>query len=602
MLTLKPIRALLTDDQGQPAVYRIAAYQRGYRWSPVQVTQLLDDLWEVINENGRDPDAFYCLQPLVIKPGQGCFEVVDGQQRLTTILLILNYFNLRLVEEDRQELYSIVFETRAGFDQFLAKPSEELAMKNVDFFHLYRAMQGIKEWFAARPTFRRDIETALLNRTQVVWFQLADDDHPVDAFTRLNAGKIPLTDDELIRALFLRRGRPGHAEADAMQRRIAGEWDLIEKTLQDEAFWYFLSNKPGPAQNRIGYLFKLLAHSERASTTADGQTVYAIFDVFNRRLKAGGTRLVEGEKLGAEWLKVKEAFMRLEEWFQDRSLYHIVGFLVNEAARRKIDEVEILDGLRQLAQEGTKSEFDARLRRRVFTQLIGPAAPDHISGEEIHARVQARLESLEYGSDNEGIRSLLLLFNVATLLQDGRSNMRFRFDSFKSASWNIEHVRSIASEPPETPAQRRVWLELCLGYFQANEGQPDLRAEIQAFLGLPARLIKEETFNPLYWKVLRCFQEEKEGDVHGVANLVLLDEETNKSYKNAPFAVKRQRILKLDQAGIFVPLCTRNVFLKCYSPQVDDALLWGVRDQTGYRETMVKTLVSFFTGQQEGSK
>ena len=79
-ICLKPISALLTDEQGHPSNYWIPAYQRGYRWSPLQVTQLLDDVWDFVQESdGGNRQQFYCLQPLVIKVlPSGAFEVVDG--------------------------------------------------------------------------------------------------------------------------------------------------------------------------------------------------------------------------------------------------------------------------------------------------------------------------------------------------------------------------------------------------------------------------------------------------------------------------------------------------------------------------------------------
>ncbi|MEI9898139.1 MAG: DUF262 domain-containing protein [Chthoniobacter sp.] len=538
IICLKPVSTLLTDEEGKPATYRIADYQRGYRWTPQQVTQLLEDLWEFLQESGsRSKDAFYCLQPLVIKPDGKRIEVVDGQQRLTTILLILNFFNQRRVEEEREELYSITFETRTGFDQFLAKPSEEEAGRNVDFFHLYGAMQAIRDWFKTRRTYVNDIESALLNRTKVIWFRLADGDHPVDAFTRLNAGKIPLSNDELIRALFLRRSQPDDGEAEATQFRIANEWDLIEKELQRDPFWYFLSNEKGATQNRIGFLFKLLAQAEGIPPEVEHDT-YAIFYAFNRRLK-------EGAKPEKEWLRVKEEFMRLEEWFEDRALYHIVGYLVNEGVT--------LGELRKLAQQGTKSEFDQQLRRRVFEEVIDGDIPERPSPEEVRARVSERLANLEYDSSQRSrqeIRSILLLFNVATLLQSERSNMRFQFDSFKNQEWNIEHVRSIASEPPRSHSERQAWLKLCLGYLAAQKAKPRLRTEIEGVLALAKQQASDVLFLPIYKEVLEHFGESEDSEtVHGIANLALLDEGTNKSYKNAPFAVKRQRLLELDQAA-----------------------------------------------------
>ena len=71
--------------------FYVEDYQRGYKWTDVEVNQLLDDINEF-----KDGDGFYCLQPLVIKyidkiDSKTRFEIIDGQQRVTTIFLILTY-------------------------------------------------------------------------------------------------------------------------------------------------------------------------------------------------------------------------------------------------------------------------------------------------------------------------------------------------------------------------------------------------------------------------------------------------------------------------------------------------------------------------------
>jgi Protein of unknown function DUF262 len=105
-LCLKPIYDLRVDESDEPIRYYIPAYQRGYRWSRTQVTQLLDDIREFTRRENPQPEEFYCLQPLVLRPkDDGAYEVVDGQQRLTTLLLILRHFNERLAVRYQQKLY-----------------------------------------------------------------------------------------------------------------------------------------------------------------------------------------------------------------------------------------------------------------------------------------------------------------------------------------------------------------------------------------------------------------------------------------------------------------------------------------------------------------
>ena len=590
-ISIKPISDLLTDSEGQPTRFWIPAYQRGYRWKPLQVTQLLDDVWEFIqNSEGGKRQAFYCLQPLVIKAhADGRFEVVDGQQRLTTIYILLTYLN-ELTSTLGKTRFKITFETRGEANEpFLSKIDLGRAEENVDYFHICEAYRAIDVWFSNRNSmhklkllqhFLNDDEAG--RNVKVIWFQLSERDNPVDAFTRLNVGKIPLTNDELIRALFLRRRAPVESETEALQLRIAYEWDQLEKALQLDSLWYFLSNEVGPKQNRIGFLFELVARTDGLPAGAEHDP-YGIFYAYNQKLKEAVA------KPDDEWLKIKHTFMMLEEWFEDRTLYHITGFLIQQ----RVGIAALLD----MSKESTKSEFEQKLRQEVFRRVMGQGTLAEMSEEDLIEHVREKLEGLEYGTHSTVIRALLLLFNVATLLEDNRSNLRFQFDNFKRENWDIEHVRSVTGDQPQRHHDRVAWLKHTLGYLKAQCTEQELQQEIRVFTALSQNEASEEHFEPLYEKVLKAFGESEDDETdHGIANLTLLDQRTNRSYKNAVFAVKRQQLLSLDQAGIFVPLCTRNVFLKCYSPHVDNVMFWNTDDRKGYQDAVEKTLVRFFKG------
>lgn len=64
--------------------FYIPSYQRGYRWSETEVVRLLDDIYQ----NGKKN---YCLQPVVVRKKEDRYELIDGQQRLTTLYLIYKY-------------------------------------------------------------------------------------------------------------------------------------------------------------------------------------------------------------------------------------------------------------------------------------------------------------------------------------------------------------------------------------------------------------------------------------------------------------------------------------------------------------------------------
>lgn len=292
-IRLKSINSILTDEHGEPTRFWIPAYQRGYRWAPLQVTQLLDDVWEFIqkSEEGKR-QAFYCLQPLVIKTrSTGDYEVVDGQQRLTTIYILLTYLN-DMVTVLGKTRFKIRFETRGEANEpFLENIDLSRAEENVDFYYICEAFNAIKAWFSERDAmhklkllqhFLNDDETG--RNVKVIWFELSDHDDPVAAFTRLNVGKIPLTNDELIRALFIKCASGKNPDSESLQLQIAYEWDQLEKTLQSDAFWYFLNNEKGPRQNRIGLIFNMVAISNGMDEHLRHDT-YGVFHLFNERLK-----------------------------------------------------------------------------------------------------------------------------------------------------------------------------------------------------------------------------------------------------------------------------------------------------------------------------
>ncbi len=411
-INLKTINELRLDSQESPTPFFIAKYQRGFRWTPVQVTQLLEDIYEFANRRNPQPEDFYCLQPIVVKVGSdGVFEVVDGQQRLTTILLILRYFNSLLVEKRRLDLFQLAYATRPGLDGFLSDPNQGTANKNIDFFHVFAALQTIEQWFDERDNEVEKVKSAFLNQTKVIWFELADTENPVAAFTRLNVGKIPLTNDELIRALFLRRETEDPMSKNDLQMRISHEWDLIEKTLQDDAFWYFLNNERSISENRIGFLFRLVAEAD-GMDKADAADAYGVFYHFSRRLNS---KEADPEY---EWRRAKQEFMVLEEWFADRTLFHIVGLLVHNGTS--------LNELIRMSRSVTKKQFERRLRDKIYRDTIGPM-PTTFARETVQEDVEDALEGVHYGRQSPKIRCILLLFNVATLLENDKSNMRQRF-------------------------------------------------------------------------------------------------------------------------------------------------------------------------------
>lgn len=73
--------------------YMIPLYQRNYSWGKDEIEQLIDDIYNASNNLNEN----YYIGSLIVHKSKGCYEVVDGQQRLTTInilnAVICNFFH-----------------------------------------------------------------------------------------------------------------------------------------------------------------------------------------------------------------------------------------------------------------------------------------------------------------------------------------------------------------------------------------------------------------------------------------------------------------------------------------------------------------------------
>lgn len=588
-LTLKTINDLLTMS------FFIPAYQRGYRWSARQVIELLEDVYEFCDRKIKVDEDFYCLQPVVVKQRGEQWELVDGQQRLTTILLILGYFNSRFAEDFRKQLYTLEYETRPESREYLVSLDENKRDQNIDFHFIFEAYSNIRAWFKDKVHRINDIESVFLNKVKIIWYQLAEAENVTDVFTRLNMGKIPLVNAELVKALFLKSSNfssAGQTVRHLQQLNIAQEWDAIEKRLQDDAFWYFVSNQP-IASNRIEFVLALAARRLSSEGILEHDKL-KVFLQFNKQLQNNDNEV----DVVKEWLKIKQCFMTLEEWFNDKALFHLVGYLVSQ---KKVAVETIFD-----LSETCKSKY--AFRQNLIEQIFVKTFANKNLNDVSKALIEAELSELNYETDAKKIRSILLLFNIASLLANPITNSRFQFNKYKQDNWDIEHIRSVASDMPRDKNKQIKWLENVVDYISdvntihIEERSTGNSETSHAIKKDATELVKtdfnDQQFEAIYLRILSFYDPGGNNIVdNSIGNLTLLDSTTNRSYKNAVFPIKRSKIIALDKEATFVPLCTKNVFLKYYSKQVDKMLYWESKDSQDHQQAMIHSLYGIFCGE-----
>ena len=340
-LNLISIKKLVSSDTKYS--FLIPSYQRGYRWTPKNVKALLKDLWEFMITPKEDKD-FYCLQPVVVKKNGEHWELIDGQQRLTTIYILLKILKIYLPKS--KPPFKIFYKTRTESEGFLRDLKEgideEEVNSNIDFCHIYNAYIAAKEWLEKKDDDELiyDFNKILLSKVKIIWYEVKDPDIKAkEVFTRINVGKIGLTNAELIKALFLqgdkwKTEKKDKEETDDKsniflnQIKIASAWDRIENYLREDDFWYFLTNKTNKDKyvfNRIEYIFDLM--SQKGESIDDFFTFYW----FSERFEEEGKK---PDKLMEDiWEEIEVYFMTFREWFEDSKLYHKIGYLINSGMK-----------------------------------------------------------------------------------------------------------------------------------------------------------------------------------------------------------------------------------------------------------------------------
>lgn len=587
----------------------IMDYQRGYRWTKVEVEELLEDLLAFAKRQDKSNGEFYCLQPVVVRDRETHYEVIDGQQRLTTLYLILTCLKQPIsFIYPSFKLFEIDYRTRIGSKEFLKKIDnpEADSQDYIDYYFMTEAYETIKEWFKPdklSDTLRNDIINALLshnivkenvngeekdvdvaNNVRVIWYEISKDEEAtsVDIFTRLNVGKIPLTDSELVKALFLNSNNFKGNDQELAKVQLSNEWNEIEQNLQNDSFWYFLKRSSDTLEypNRIEFIFDVI--SGRNLNSSKNFTFHKFQE------------LVEKDGVDKTWDKIKSIYLIFREWYEDRELYHLLGYLFEESNIKINDVIQNWEVL-------SKSDFKKIWLKSKVEETIK----------------DLDYTNLQYKENNAGIKKVLLLFNILTSLLKENSLTRFSFDKFKKEQWDIEHVCSQTDKQLESK-DVLPWCKDIIMYYFRTVDLPDIKTRIKELgydNGLGQELIQiyglynsgdkdlvkaKELFDKMQARFKESDASIKNRD--NIGNLTLLDAKTNRSYKNAFYPIKRMKIVENDESGIFIPIATKNMFLKFYSNQVANMIEWTEQDRIDYLEKMSEVIDNYINNNSDGTE
>lgn len=563
--------------------FTIEAYQRGYRWGEYEVEYLLKDINEI-------PDGQkYCLQPVVVKNVNNKYELIDGQQRMTTLYLIMKYLNAYVDIN-----YSIEYTTRKSENghigsKVLLETIDTIDLtscsSNIDELFIKESYSIIKKWFNGEKSKMMSFANKLQNYITIIWYQVDDDEDSVSIFTRLNIGKINLTNAELVKALFLSRGKKDsegryagnpYGIEEKKQHEIALGWDSMEKDLHNEKFWSFITNEKSERYPiRMELLFDMI------EMKPGNDSNFSTFNEFYKRFKNSDNKY-------DTWELIERYMQQLKEWYNDFDLFHHIGFLVATGTSVK----SLLDIAMSTYNPIKKSEFRFKVLEMIRQRMIFKVGEEEIDYAE-----------LNYEKHSEYIQCVLLLFNVETIRQKGDENIRFPFDRYKNeGTWSLEHIHAQNSESLKTNQEWKEWLEIhkksLEGLKVSSEGKKQIDDVISKMNAVISHIdeieykgsIRDE-FNAVAPAVINILSDgDDKSQMHTLSNMALLTVGENATLNNSTFDVKRMKIIDMDKAGDYIPICTRNVFMKYYSSSDTKLHFWSEEDRKGYISAMNNVL------------
>lgn len=595
-LDMKSIDALNGSD------FYIPAQQRGYRWTVKNIYELIEDL---IDFRGSVSHR-YSLQPLAVVDMGSKYSVLDGQQRLTSIFILMKALNMKTkynldferdinVEKSRKELMNNLSSLETVNDE------------TIDFYHITRAYLALKSLFDETVNIKLDNEDAHTQRriigklneskeditncewlklllsgqlpskkVEFIWYKVPESEsHKV--FRNLNSGKIELGNSDLIKALLLSDNSLIPLEKRTI---VAIQFENIQMAMKNDRLWHMLQwhefqrngyrmtivdpkDNPGyiAIQNRIDLIFNIVSGVSFDRYQSDALSSFRYY--YDNR-----------NNLCEIWERTYKFFLLIKGLYNNPFTYHYCGVLTFFNRKSSASYSHITKWLKW-TQEIPKDKLVEKFKEEIRYSIRGKKNQDY--------------ELPIYKSSNlEPVRRILLLHNVETIISLYKDKNKendlhlttiyevFPFDLLYRQSWDIEHVSSQSDNKMKSAGDQEIWAKNFRHDYsqifevkipdEAYDGDEGLaRTRILDFSLSEIRRIrtyyssyqsidkgeeKKRAFETLYFNVITILDEhlkdEKITDKDCIGNLVLLDRHTNRSFHNALFPTKRRIILEAN--------------------------------------------------------
>lgn len=586
----------------------IPNYQRGYKWEISNVEDLLNDINNINNIDKNE----HCLHNLTIIENENKWEIIDGQQRLTTIFLILKYLG--------KEYYSLSYKIRQNTEDFFNneindiiknlkdnKYKKELELFNdiknknnnynkQDIYYICRALFTIYNWF--NKNYKDKPIEEFIEKLESVYFykhEIKTNIKGETIFSNLNSGRVPLTDIELIKADLIiniskleTKGNENEILINEKRSNIGRLWDEMESWLAQDEVWYWIAPK-NQSVNKLSLLFDLCGELK------EGKNIYEKYYnyVYDKNSKC------DYSKIKTIWENIKNYYYTIKDWYLDNDLYHLIGIIVSF-------DININEFIENNSNIKNKNELKSKLKNEIIRHLKLTNKDNKLKFGDIDY-----LE-LDYNNDKDGVNKIFTLLNCLECYnnKDNRFNehFRYRFDIHNKYKWSIEHI--IPRNPKKDTILDYFNDIIKILYNEQNEELEKIKGEIKEKLNEP----KYKEFNGSIEKLKLSNNDKLKEEfiedfnniinINNIGNLALLGIDTNSSLKNKIFKEKRNILLKfISNEGRFIPPLTLKVFSKTFDEANDEEMYWTHEDFNKYEEYQEKKLKDFINSiEKRGNK
>ncbi len=563
--------------------FSIPLYQRGYKWTPKEVRKLLDDIdiFKPIDEK------FYCLQNITIVPFENVFNVVDGQQRLTTLTLLLSYLGERELAKNKVRFpdNSIRKETNAFINKIIinhdvgitSESWDEFVEKNTDYdhqdiYHLFAAYNAIDTWFSEpkeRPA-KDDFLNKLLDNVKLIVNKIETQSDEEEIFSNLNSKRVPLDGADLFRAILITR------VASEEQKKEANIKDIIQlNEKRIKIGWEFDQINNWWSQELVNSYFKhfISIKSEKAGTDLKlfDREKHPINQLLFLFAEAKGEtslslELIEGynNKASLLYREILNLHNVLVDWYEDKIIYHLLGFIFGNTNVK----------FSSIWKKWNKSET----RNSFIEELVSEIKKEVFKGNETIDFTDAKIDW--YHSESKLLVQILILLDVIASLDESQAFMHPNY-----FTKNLNDIEHIFPQNPEDVKEKKEFIE-----FLNNHAEE----EIFDLTNYNTEIEKEE-YKESVERVIKNYITGVK--INSIGNLVLLYNRLNRSIGRNSYAKKRSRIVEYFNSGKYIQPHTFRVFVRYFVDGESDTKElehWSNIDIEANAKAIDKKLKNFF--------